>query len=337
MLTLVVKPVADVDAVHLLKSTIYGTHGIRYRQTGQEHKLNRLNNPYFFHLYIEGSLQGFYCLDQRQVACQWGNVNAFYGRYLAVSEAYQRRGYGRMLKSEAISFIERTVLAPYLLYSYIEEKNVRSFALAVENGFKSISQLKTFVFRRLSPVADLRVNRLIDTDQAMVTHLLNDYYADYNFRFLAKVGDQGNYFGIKDGRKLIAGLQANRVSWEFLDMPGVSGWMMMNILPKLFWLNRLFQPEYSFLALDGIFLKPLEKDVLITLLESVLAYSKLNSVLFQIDSRDSLFPLLSRMGVFSGFQKGITTHVLVKPYGLTTDQVKQLSSSPAFLSSFDYT
>ena len=337
LLTLVVKSVADPEAIHLLRQTVYGTNGLRYRQTGQEYKMYQLNNPYFFHLYVEGHLQGFYCLDQRQVTCQWGNVNSFYGRYLAVSEAYQRRGYGRLLKSEAINYIERTISTPYLLYSYIEEKNVRSLALAKENGFQSISQLKTFVFRRLSPVADSRVNRLPGTDSGIVTTLLDNQYADYNFRLFAKVGEHGNYFGIKDGSKLIAGVQANRVSWEFLAMPATTGWIMMNILPKLPWLNRLFQPRYSFLALDGIYLKPVNKEVFIQLLESVLAYSKLNSALFQIDSRDRLFPLLSHMGVFSGFQKGITTHVLVKPYGLTADQVEQVCNSPAYLISFDYT
>ncbi|OZI06881.1 hypothetical protein BWI93_17980 [Siphonobacter sp. BAB-5385] len=88
-LSLVVKPQADAAALSLLKDTVYGTKGVRYRQTNQEERLRELYNPFFFHLYEEETLLGVYCLDHRVVEVPWGWVDSFYGRYLAVTSVAQ--------------------------------------------------------------------------------------------------------------------------------------------------------------------------------------------------------------------------------------------------------
>ncbi|WP_211325287.1 GNAT family N-acetyltransferase [Larkinella arboricola] len=336
-LELVVKPVADVAVADLLATIVYGAHGIRYRHSGRELKIGQFQNPLYFHLYVSGTLQGFYCLDRRTVTGPWGPIDGFYGRYLAVSEAFQGRGYGRLLKSEAVRYVERQFTPPYLFYSYIEEKNVRSMRLSNERGFASYGQLKTFVFRRLRPRPDPRVARIPPAELTAFLPRLQAAYQTYALKTDARIGYQGNYFGLKEGNEWVAGVQANPVSWQFLTMPGTSGWLMMYVLPHLPLLNRLFSPSYRFLALEGPYLQPGREALLPTLLESVLAHFQLSSALIQIDSQDPLLPTVTtNMGLFSGFES-VNTHVMIKAHGLTPDQLERLQHAPFYCSSFDYT
>lgn len=336
-LQLVVKPVADAAVADLLKTIVYGAHGIRYRHSGQELKIGQFRNPLYFHLFVDGILQGFYCLDRRTVTVPWGTVDGFYGRYLAVSEAFRGQGYGRLLKTEAVKYVESQCTPPFLFYSYIEEKNVRSMRLSVQGGFASYGRLKTFVFRRLSPRADPRVSRIPSADLLAFLPQLNGAYATYGLKTNVRIGYRGNYFGLKEGAEWVAGVQANPVSWLFLNMPGASGWIMMNVLPRLPWLNRLFSPAYRFLALEGLYVQPGKEQLLTPLLESILASFQLNSALIQIDGQDPLLPAATtRMGIFSGFES-VNTHVMVKAHGLTPEQQEQLQQAPIYCSSFDYT
>jgi GNAT superfamily N-acetyltransferase len=335
---LVVKSEADAESIVLLKNAVYGTSGIRYQQTGQDQKLNQLSNPFFFHLYISDILQGFYCLDHRLVTYPFGNMNAFYGRYFAIHESAQGKGYGRFLKTSAVNYITETIHAPYLLYSFIEEKNTRSLSLSNQTNFASVAQLKTFVFRSLNPKADVRLKRASSAELPKIKSFLATYYADYGLVNFDKIGYQGNYFTLTVGEQVVGGVQANPVTWNFLQMPHWTGWFLMNILPRIPYLKKLFQPDYSFLALEGIYLATGQEGLFPILIESVLAFFNLNSALFEVDCQDKrLTAMLARMGLLSGYQADVTTHAMVKACGLSANQLAQLQVSPVYCSSFDFT
>ena len=335
---IVVKPVADREAVELLKRTLYGTSGLRYQQTGQDKKIGQLYNPSFFHLYESGILKGLYCLDNRVVSCPFGTVNGFYGRYFAIDESAQGKRYGHLLEITAENYIEQTVKEPYLFYAFIEDKNARSLAVFKRNKFSSIAQLRTFVFRRLKPKLDKRVSRISAGDLPTLYSLLSTYYENYSLKAFGKINYQGDYFILKEAGQILAGVQANPVRWQFAAMLGWGGKFLMYILPSLPYFNRLFKPNYTFLALEGMYFAPGREDLLETLLESVLASNNLYSALIQIDTRDKqLKPLFDTLKLPSGYQSNVITHVMVKTCGWSADKLHQLQRSPAYCSSFDFT
>lgn len=108
-LSLSVSAEVDERAVALLQQTTYGTEGVRYRQTGQEVRIHKLHNPYFFHLYQQQELIGLYCLDQRPVGFPAASVLGYYGRYLTVRADVQGKGYGQLLKTSAVDYISQNV------------------------------------------------------------------------------------------------------------------------------------------------------------------------------------------------------------------------------------
>ncbi|GAB3758588.1 GNAT family N-acetyltransferase [Spirosoma pomorum] len=325
-------------ALALLQRTTYGTNGIRYTQTGQDQKLSHLYNPLFFHLYQQNELVGIYCLDGREVALTGTqHLSAYYGRYLAIDEQHKGKGYGHLLKSQAIAYIEQKTHNAHLYYSYVEEKNSRSIRISQAEGFVSIAMLSTYIFRRYSPHIDSRFRPARADELPTITKLLEQAYAPYALCSLGRVGYRGNYFVLQEGNELVAGIQANPVRWQFAQMPGLSGWLTMNLLPRTSITRRFFDPaNYTFVVLEGLYLRPGREEQLPLLLESVLAHFRLHSALWQLDEKDPIRALLSNqsMGLLSGYQKGVRTHVLVKPVNISLDQLA--IGAPVYVSSFDF-
>ena len=329
--------VIDPAAIDLLTRTIYGTKGIRYQHTNQQTKIHDLAKPLFFHLRLAGELIGTYCLDERTLELESLQTTGFYGRYLAVDEAHSGNGYGRLLKQHAIAYVEQHTPSPFLFYSFIEGKNARSVAISQKEGFQSVATLKTFFFRRYSPVRDKRFCPATAADLDQLQPLLNQFYQAYRFKTFAQIGYQKQYFVLKEQGQIVAGVQANPVAWRFYQMPGVMGWALMNLVPLLSASRRFFNPANNeFAVLEGFFFQNGRDELLPVLLESVLAHYGLHSAMCEIDQLDPLVGLLLRpsMGRLSGFEKGVQTHVLVKPIELP----KQVfdTKSPIYVSCFDY-
>lgn len=336
-LTLSVKSVADVAAVNLLKNTIYGTNGVRYRQTGQEKKVGQLHNPFFFHLYVSETLQGFYCLDHRLVNIGRETVDGFYGRYLAVNQSVQGKGYGRLLKTSAVKYITESVSSPHLFYSYIEEKNTRSLSTSEREGFCSVATLKTFIFRRYSPVTDRRFGIASVVDRTTILALLDQQYQNYSLKNFDRIGYDNSYFILRESGQIVAGVQANRACWQFIDMPGKKGWALMNLAPLVSVSRRFFNPtQQAFAVLEGLYLKEGKQNLLPVLLESVLAHFNLHSLMWQIDEQDPFIRLLTKnmMGPLSGFEADVRTHIMVKAVDLDAGLI--LTQQPKYVSCFDY-
>jgi GNAT superfamily N-acetyltransferase len=334
-LLLIVKHEADNGAIELLKNTIYGTEGIRYQQTGQARKILDLYDPLFFHLYIDNQLQGMYCLDHRVIDNET-HLDAFYGRYLSVAQAHQGKGYGQLLKTEAVNYVKSMGVEPFLFYSYVEEKNTRSLAISRQLDFTSIATLRTFVFRSLFPGIDKRFEQL--QEPSAFLPLLKNYYQHHSLAVFKKVFDQDNYFVLKEGANIVAGVHGQPTTWRFARMPGVGGWVMMNIFAKIPLFKKLFHANYTFVALEGIYLLKGYEHLLPMLIESVLAHFNLYTAIFQIDSKDKLVDTLQKSrNTLSGFQNNITTHVLIKSVGLSNEELSSLVTGRVYVSSFDFT
>lgn len=340
-LFIVVESTADESAIALLKRTVYGTKGPRYQHTGQEIKVGDLRNPLFFRLIRGSQTIGFYCLAGREVDTPVGRMKGFYGRYLAVDEEEKGKGYGRLLKAEAAKYVERHSSPPLVLFSYIEEANTRSVRISKTEGFHSVATLETTLFSRLSPKLDGRFGHLDASEHESMLKRLESFYERHTLKTFENINYRGNYFVFREGGEVIAGVQANPVTWRFVSMPGIGGWAMMRLFPLVPGLKKLFNPEcYQFLALEGLFLKPGREEALFPLLESALAHFNVSSALFQLDTKDNLLHLLQSsgaLGFMNQFKKSITTHVMAKFLSAEGEQRFQLADRPVYISSFDFT
>lgn len=336
-LSLFVSAQVDPDAISLLKQTTYGTEGIRYRQTGQEDKLYQLHNPRFFQLYIRQILIGFYCLDQRPVGFPSASFSGYYGRYLAVKDDYQGKGFGQLLKSTAINYLTQSAPLPHLFYSFIEEKNTRSMKASLKDSFVSVAQFKTYMFRRFSPKVDSRFHIASLVDPAKALRLVQRQFAHYGFQNFINISYQNHYFTLEENGQVLAGVQANPIIWKLVQIPGMLGPIIRYVVPAVPGLRRFFNPSrQSFVVLEGVYVDKNRPDMLPILLESVLAHFKIHTAMWQIDEKDPMMELIKgqKMGMLSQFQPGVTTHLMVKAVGFPA--TAELSKYPAYMSCFDY-
>jgi len=321
----------------LLKRTIYGTSGIRYQHTNQESKVRDLTNPLFFHLWHGAELIGMYCLDERMLELENHQATGFYGRYLSIAESQSNKGYGRLLKQQAVEYAGQHTPSPFLFYSYIEEQNERSLKISTREGFRTVAHLKTYFFRRYTPRKDKRFSAATPDDLIQVASLLSRYYRHYTFKTFAHIGYQGQYFVLKEGGKIVAGVQANPVCWRFSQLPGPLGPLILKLLPLFPFTRWYFNPDRNaFAVLEGIYITDNRPDLLPILLESVLAHLGLHAAMCQIDERDPLLALLKQkaMGPFSGIRANVNTQVLIKSVDLPDQWIGY--QRPVYVSCFDY-
>jgi hypothetical protein len=328
------------ETVLLLKKTIYGTSGPRYQHTGQENKLPYITDPYFFELWKDSILIGTYCLSGRIIQIGSGEIKSYYGRYLAVDTNYAGKGFGNLLKLEAVKYIEQRCNKPHIFYSYLEESNERSVKISRKNGFVSIANLEALIFSRLNPKMEKGFSQLEENEKVLMLQLLHNTYSNHTFVHFNGVFYQQNYFVLKEKGEIIAGIQANPVLWRMVDMPGTSGKFILKVLPHLPIVRRLINPKnYEFVALEAAYLKHGYEDRLILLIESVLHLFGFTSALILLDVHSPINQILKnsgKLGLLQSLKKNIYTQVMVKPNAVTLDQVKKFSSQPLYVSAFDF-
>jgi GNAT superfamily N-acetyltransferase len=336
-----VRPLAGTTTIHLLKDAVYGTSGPRYRQRSQEEKLPHLTGPRFFELYTGSAQVATYCLSERMVRTPAGEIPGFYGRYLAVHPEHGGKGYGNLLKQQAVAYTERQLGAqPHVFYSYVEAANGRSMRISARNDFADRFTLEALLFSRLYPKPDSRAHRLSPAQIPALQQMLNAHYGDHTLVTLDQIGYGGNYFVLREGEEIIAGVQANPVRWQICSMPGLSGKLIMHLFPRWGLTRRLVNPaDYRFAALEGFYVKAGREPELIPLLEAVLAHLRLTSAMAVLDQRSPYARLLKQsgnLGIMNALKKPIYTKVMVKATHCDLLAISGNPPRPAYTSAFDY-
>jgi Acetyltransferase (GNAT) family len=325
-------------AINLLKKVIYGTNGPRYINTGQEEKLANIKNPYFFRLIKNGETIGFCCLCKRLIDSKSSPYVAFYGRYFVIEPALQGQKYGGFLTKQMEEYLLKTEEKPLVFYAYIEENNLKSLNVTKQLQIVPFATMKTRIFTRIFPKLNPQIERLSEEDKKPFLDKLATYFTKHSFRNLENINYQNNYFVIKHQGEIVAGLQANPQRWQIVKMNGLSGKILLNILPHIPIFRKIFNPKnYEFLAIEGVYIKQGFQDQLYPLIEGLLCQFSIHSALFQLDSNDPLidfFKKNGKLGILNALKKDINTYVTVRAKGIVEDDFKE---DFVYVSSFDFT
>jgi len=185
-----------------------------------------------------------------------------------------------------------------LLYSYVQKSNIRASSFNSGVGLLPIRTFRTYFFSRIRPVKNICVRQIREEEQQNVIKLLREFYKDYVFYFEQNLFYKGQYYVFVKDNEIIAGIQANPEAWEFLNKPGLTGFILLKVLPVVPVISKYWKPRnFRFTAVEGMFNKDGCEDALITLMESVCAIHHNHFMLYWSDTGNSIYKILTRARV----------------------------------------
>jgi hypothetical protein len=285
-----------------------------------------------------------------------------YLRYLAFQSTYQSDLNWRKRRKEEIkpekddSFKHKTLeifSKPHLLniknvfegdkhvmYAFLESMNERSKNLVHQAGYEYIRSFLTVAFSRFNPKADHRVEKLKEEEKEKMEALLMDYYKSYSFFSTDYSFFENRYYVLKEGDEIIAGVNAIPSQYKVYDMPGIWGWVMMRVLPKVPFFRRLFRPgEFRYLVFDAIYCKAGREELLGPLFETACAKEGFNTGLTWLDDRSELYDKVRaevNMGALNRMLNAKPGLVYARFINLTAEEKDCFYEAPAYISGFDF-
>jgi hypothetical protein len=183
------------------------------------------------------------------------------------------------------------------------------------------------------------MRKIAEEEKAVMLGRLMDQYKETNFFFTSHVFHIGDYYVFEKENEIVAGLQAISDHWVVQNLPGVSGKLIMALLPSMPLLSRLFNPRDFKLALfEGIFVKPGHEADLFRLMESVLADMGLHTAFIPADSESPLFEIVHqphKLGLLNRLVSETPVQLIARFQGFSEAEVAAFREQPAYISAFD--
>jgi len=352
------------EILYLLDHTIQGSEGgMRYSLQNVAPRIEAYkDNIRFVSLYkknqVTGTIGSCFRVSGR------GNLKypSTYLRYLSIQSEYQLEPGWRKRRKSVIkperddSFKQKTLeifSKPHLLdiegvkegdkhlmYTFIESMNERSKNLVSQAGYEYIRSFLTVAFSRFSPKKDVRVSKLMEEEKSKIEDLLTDYYGNHSL-FTTEYSFYGDrYYVLKEGEEIVAGVNAIPGVHKIYDIPGIWGWVIMKILPKVPYYRRLFYPgEFRYLVFDAIYCRKGHEQILGTLFESVCAAEGYYTGLTWLDDRSELYDKIRtevNMGALNRMLNAKPGLVYIRFLNFDEKEKESFFEAPAYVSGFDF-
>jgi hypothetical protein len=290
------------------------------------------------------------------------NYPSTYIRYLAFQSTYQsditwKRRQKTLIKAESDdSFKQKTLeifshphllelpgifeKGKHIMYAFVESMNERSKNLVHQAGYEYIRSFLTVAFSRFNPETDSRVSKLSGKEKSAMKNLLEGFYKNYSFFTDEYAFYSDQYYVLKEGEEIIAGVCAIPTTYKVYDVPGVWGWIMMKVLPKVPYYKRLFGPgEFRYLVFDAIYCRKGREKILARLFESVCATEGFHTGLTWLDDRSELYDKIRtgvNMGALNRLLNAKPGLVYARFINLSDEEKNKFYDAPAYVSGFDF-
>ncbi|HVD99553.1 MAG TPA: hypothetical protein VNB90_15195 [Cytophagaceae bacterium] len=342
------------ELLEILNNNIIGTpgHGMLYQHLGVENKINKIANPYYVNLERNNKIIGTCCFCSRITSNRKRKISSFYIRYFSFKDLYRRKHTSEkvvsgnsVLREEIKSILTGQDLGKdmneiFFFYAYVDPRNLRSLLLCNEFGFETVRQYTSIIFNRINPKVNQAVQLVSPNEENTIKELLADFYKEYNMFSFENLFNGRPYYTIKDeSGKIVAGVQLNPDLWKIHSLHGLSGKIILNTFSHIPILDRFFNKNYRFIALEGIYYIPGYEKHLETLFESLLAEYKVNSAIICLDADSSLYKTIKslKLGMVDKLNKEVKGNVICKFVKFDEDDKKIFKSNPAYISGIDVT
>jgi hypothetical protein len=355
---------ANDEILYLLDHTIQGSEGgMRYSLQNVAPRIEAYQDKIrFVSLYKKNQVTGTIGSCFRMSGLGNKVYPSTYLRYLAIQTTYQlepgwRKRRKIVIKPERDDTFKQKTLEifgkphmldiqgvnegdKHIMYAFLESMNERSKNLVSQAGYEYVRSFLTVAFSRFSPKKDKRVSKIREEEKPEMKKLLSEYYLDYSL-FTTEYSFYGDrYYVLKEGDEIIAGVSAIPGVHKIYDIPGIWGWVIMKILPRVPYYRRLFAPgEFRYLVFDAIYCKKGYEKLLGNLFESVCAAEGYFTGLAWLDDRSKLFDKIRNdinMGALNRMLNAKPGLVYIRFVNIEEKEKDSFYDAPAYISGFDF-
>jgi hypothetical protein len=354
---------ADDEIVSLLESTVLGSEGgMRYSMQNIGDKIKSYGAGIsFMALYKRSNLAGVIGLCHRKTRNCGVEYDTTHLRYLSMRSAFQTPAAASHHREEHLSHVEESFkhkllsmfsnpykeepeneqsAKPHVMYAFVESRNERSKNLINKAGYEYIRSFLTIAFSRFYPKPSDNVAKLSNEEEPAMARLLAEQYRNYCFYTDEFTFFNHNYYVLKKEGEILAGVSVIPTKFKVVNMPGVWGWIMMKIMPRMPYFRRIFKPgEFRYLVLNSIYCREGSENLLPELFESACATEGYNTALTWLDDHSALFQSLitnRRMGALNRILNAKPGLVYASFSNIDPAEHEKFYEFPAFISGFDF-
>jgi RimJ/RimL family protein N-acetyltransferase len=327
--------------ISFFEQTNWGSEGAVYERRNSSELVRLLKHPYLFAVQQGDDIQGtaIFCHTQPLVKDQ--PFNCYIIRYFASSQAIRGKKVMKHYAGKVMEVVRQAEPEKTIYVGCVEKGNIRSYKVVENAGYEKLGLLRVNAFSRFFPKAQSIIHRIItETEKQEVRDLLLKHYANHVLVHFDYLFLNNNYFVIREHGEVVAGCQLHRVHWAINNMPGIMGKIIMNVLPHVPLINKLFNPkQFEFLAFEGIYFKPGYEKTLLRLFEGLLHQEKLNSSLFWMGETCPYRKAIQHyghLGVLQSFVKDSGVYIMTSYQNMSAEEITILKSGPLYASAFDY-
>ena len=329
------------EAIEFLDSISWGSDGAVYEHKNTPEHFKYITNPYLLSITEEGKILGTAVFCNPQVTVAGKPFNYYYTRYFASSPAIRGKGVIKRLAIEVMSSIRKGETAKTIFVGFVERGNKSSYKVSETAGYHNIGTIKTVGFSRFFPKKSTRIHKVVtESERKEIIDLLRNQYSKHALVQFDYLFMHDNYYVIRENNEIVAGCQFHKAHWVINKMPGLMGKIILNVVPRIPLLNKLFNPKkFLFLAFEGIYFKPGKEKQLHELFEGLLAQEKLKSALFWMGEKCPYRQTLtsySHLGLINKFVKDSDVYIMASYQNMTPEEIQTTENSPLYASGFDY-
>lgn len=344
----------------LIKETIYGREGkLRYKHRSAFQKLQEIGEKLIFTIQRNDKIINTVVFVERFTTFKEHRIKSFYIRYLTFDKSYKSKKKQEPVKPEkqvkegSLRKFSKSHISDFfnsyvtekgdkaVFYAYIERANLSSFEFAGIFDFESIRKVQTLIFSRFNPQKSKYVSRMTGKEKSQVTDKLNKTYHDYALFSTEEILKGDNYYVFRKDNEIIAGIKANPVTWDILQVPGLSGFIMLHILPYLPYFSKLFKShEMNFLAFEGVWFKEGCEDQVLLLMESVCKIFNLNIGMLWFDTECNIgkkIQATNKLGLLNKLKSDVTADIICNYLNMNEEEKNVFRNNPSYISAYDLT
>ena len=357
---------APKELVEHIEETYLGTPGgLQYHHTSGLEKLKQIENCYFAIMYRQSNLLGSIGYVLRDSYAGDKVYKSWLIRYFAVKapmraqEKAKRRIKKRPIKERSVSLLknvthivhdnpERLIdlevdhIPQSVIYGIVEKNNDRSRNFAEIGGYSKTGELESFMFSRLRQRKVKGVEKLDPSEKEKMRSLLKEFYHGHAFYFEEYIFLNDDYYVLKKDGEIVAGVQANKESWEIMTTGSPFVDRIVRFLSKNIKAigKRFTYEEMKFLGVEAMYFKPGHEKDLYRLLEGVLTMRDHYLALMIMDTRSpeyGVFKKHKKMGPVNTVLGSFKGDIYCKFFSFPETDKAEVANRPVYISIYDNT